>query len=454
MAKVLIIDDEEEVRLGLAEVMEDAKHESVMAADGHEGMRMLKKRRPDLILLDVRMPHMGGLEFLLQMKEMNLVPNLPVLILTAHVDAHSTIEAMRLGAFDFLLKPIGREELLQAVALALSTTQKQHSSPPANAEESAPGSTTVGEFVGASEVMRTVQKAVGLAARSDATVLISGETGTGKEMVARLLHRYSTRERSPFVAINCSAIPAELLESTLFGHKRGAFSGAVSDRPGCFEQAHGGCLFLDEIGDMPPTMQSKLLRVLQEKEITPVGGSEVKTIDVRIFAASHRDLPESIKKGEFRSDLFYRLDVIRIHLPPLRERIADILPLAESFLRQIRSTKKLSRSAAQYLLNHTWPGNVRELRNAIERAAAASRGPAIEAKDLGLRSSEDLAAHPFPSDVDSSPGTLAAILARVEKRAIEQALIASGYNRAEAARSLGIRRQYLYDRMKKLQIDC
>jgi DNA-binding NtrC family response regulator len=300
--------------------------------------------------------------------------------------------------------------------------------------------------------MREVQKSIGLAVRSDAPVLITGETGTGKEMVARLLHRHSSRRTAPFVAINCTAIPAELMESTLFGHVRGAFSGAVADRVGCFEQAQGGCLFLDEIGDMPPAMQSKLLRVLQEREFTPVGGRHVRKADVRILAATHRDLPAAVASGAFRADLFYRLDVIRLQLPPLRERLTDILPLAEAILRHLRSPKALSRDAAQRLLAHDWPGNVRELRNAIERAAATSRGPIIEAEDLGLPPPmESLEGSPS-SDPEPCPVSLAEALARVERRMIEQTLVACDHNRAEAARRLGIRRQQLYARMAALGI--
>ncbi|MDD3180419.1 MAG: sigma-54 dependent transcriptional regulator [Opitutaceae bacterium] len=447
MARVLIIDDDEEFRLGLAELLADAGHESIHAPDGSEGWRKLGETEPDAVILDVRMPRMGGMEFLARLQERPSRP--PVLVLTAHADARNTIEAMRLGAFDHLTKPAGRDEILRALSMALRATPERRT---IGRADQGPADTGMGsEFVGASEAMRAVHKAIGLAVRSDAPVLITGETGTGKELVARMLHRHSVRQRAPFVAMNCTAIPAELLESTLFGHVRGAFSGAIADRTGCFEQAQGGCLFLDEIGDMPLPMQAKFLRVLQEKEILPVGGRHGRKVDVRILAATHRDLPAAVQSGLFRSDLYYRLDVIRLHLPPLRERLADILPLAEGFLRLAPQPKQLGQSAAKRLLAHRWPGNVRELRNAIERAIVSARGPCIEASDLGLPAEAPDA--PGDDIITQQPPPLPEALARLELHLIQRALAETGNNRAEAARRLGIRRQQLYARMKALGLD-
>jgi two-component system NtrC family response regulator len=301
-----------------------------------------------------------------------------------------------------------------------------------------------GTLIGSSEPMRRVQKTIGLAADSDTTVLILGETGTGKELVARALHEHGRRKHGPFVAVNCAAIPAELLESELFGHMKGAFTGAAADRIGAFREADGGTLFLDEIGDMPATMQAKILRALQERIVTPVGGKPV-AVDARVIAATHRDLPSLVKQGAFREDLFYRLNVVPIVLPPLRERRTDITPLAEHFLNAARThgdTKQLSAAAATLLLEHSWPGNVRELRNVIECACVLVRGEVIDAGDLDMMLR---AADSMPHDGLDLPTAIA----RLEEAMIRKTLAACGGNRAEAARRLNIHRQLLYTKMQR-----
>jgi two-component system NtrC family response regulator len=301
-----------------------------------------------------------------------------------------------------------------------------------------------GTLIGMSEPMRRVQKTIGLAADSDATVLVLGETGTGKELVARALHEYGRRKHKPFVAVNCAAIPADLLESELFGHMRGAFTGAAADRTGAFREADSGTLFLDEIGDMPATMQAKILRALQERVVTPVGGKPVP-VDARVIAATHRDLPSLVAQGAFREDLYYRLNVVPIGLPPLRERRTDIAPLAEHFLKAASThgdTKRLTAAAAALLLEHLWPGNVRELRNVIERACVMVRGEVIDAADLDLTQG---AAELLPrDDVD-----LPTAVAELEEAMIRRTLAACGGNRAEAARRLNIHRQLLYTKMQR-----
>ncbi len=301
-------------------------------------------------------------------------------------------------------------------------------------------------FIGSSAAMRTVQKAIGLLADGTASVLITGETGTGKEVVARSIHQHGRRAAHPFVAINCAAIPAELLESQLFGHARGAFTGAVADRMGSFREADHGTLFLDEIGDMDLAMQAKLLRVLQERTITPVGGRTV-AIDVRIISATHRDLADAVRSGSFREDLFYRLGVVPVVLPPLRERLADLLSLAEHFLSLAMPegpAKRLSPDAAALLLSHAWPGNVRELRNAMERVAAMVRQPVITASELGF-----LAPDQTSRAADWLEGELPAAVARLEAEMIRRALRACGGNRTDAARRLGINRQLLYEKVRR-----
>jgi two-component system NtrC family response regulator len=386
------------------------------------------------------MPGLDGMEVLRRIRGRPDPP--PVAVLTAVPTSTNTIEAMRLGATDHLAKPIGREELNALVTrLLAATTEPSAPPPPAVSSE---------ELIGSSAAWREVQKTIGLLADNDTTVLILGETGTGKEVIARAIHHHGRRSKAPFVAVNCAALPGELLESLLFGHVRGAFTGAVTDRAGSFREADGGTLFLDEIGDMELMMQAKLLRALQERVVTPVGGAAVP-VDVRVIAATHRDLPGLIRDGRFREDLFYRLGVVPLALPPLRERLADIVPLAEQFLALAAAggaPKRLSADAAARLLAHDWPGNVRELRNAVERVGALVRRPVVTAADLGF-----LSECAVPLDTDWLAGTLPEAVARLEAEMISRALAAVGGNRAQAAERLGIRRQLLYDKIARYGLD-
>ena len=443
MATVLIVDDDAALREGLAETLDDLGHRTEQAADGAAALRRLARPGIDAVLLDLRMPGLDGLEVLRRIRALPAPP--PVAVLTAVPTAANTIEAMRLGATDHLAKPVGRADL---AALLPTLLAEPDAPPPAQA----PAPATEDEMVGASAALRAVQKTVGLLADSDATVLITGETGTGKEVVARALHRHGRRAGFPFVAVNCAAIPAELLESLLFGHVRGAFTGAVSDRAGAFRDAHRGTLFLDEIGDMPPAMQAKLLRVLGDRTVTPVGGRPV-AVDVRVLAATHRDLPRAVREGGFREDLFYRLGVVPLHLPPLRERLADIVPLAEHVLALSAGPggvpKQLSPAAAARLIAPPWPGNVRELRNAMERVAALVRHAVVSAADLHFLGA------PPPSATEPTDwlaGDLPTALTRLEAEMIRRALAASGGNRAEAARRLGIPRQLLHTKLARLDL--
>jgi DNA-binding NtrC family response regulator len=391
---------------------------------------------------------MDGMEVLRRMREKPGAP--PVAVLTAVPTSDNTIEAMRLGAADHLAKPIGREALLALLSRMLPAPDV---APPTVTTASA---AKEGDLVGSSAGMRDLQKAIGMLADSDATVLLLGETGTGKEVVARAIHRHGRRSKAPFVPVNCAAIPAELLESLLFGHVRGAFTGAVADRSGAFREAQGGTLFLDEIGDMDLAMQAKLLRALQERVVTPVGGRPVP-IDVRVIAATHRDLIQAVRDGRFREDLYYRLGVVPLPLPPLRERLADIIPLAEYFLALSADgavAKRLGADAAARLLAYPWPGNVRELLNAMKRVATLVRRAAIAADDLDFLTigpRDDLAAHAQPADWLA--GTLPEVVTRVEMELIRRALIASDGNRAQAAERLGIRRQLLYQKLAKYGLD-
>jgi two-component system NtrC family response regulator len=404
----------------------------LQAPDGPAGLARLGGGGIDAVLLDLRMPGMDGMEVLRRLHAAG--PHPPVAVLTAVPTPSNTIEAMRLGAVDHLAKPIGRAELAALLVRMLPAAETASVAAP-----DADGETLVGN----SAAMRAVQKSVGMLADSEASVLITGETGTGKEVVARALHRHGRRAAKPFVAVNCAAIPRDLLESQLFGHARGAFTGAVADRIGSFREADGGTLFLDEIGDMDPTMQAKLLRAVQERVVTPVGGKPV-AVDVRILSATHRDLPALVTEGRFREDLYWRLGVVPLHLPPLRERLADIVTLAEYFLSQTSPPRRLSAEAAALLLAHAWPGNVRELRNAMERAAALARHPVLGTADLAF-----LAATPTVPAEDWLAGELPAAIARLEVAMIRRALTDSSGNRAEAARRLGIHRQLLYEKLRR-----
>jgi DNA-binding NtrC family response regulator len=431
MAHILIVDDDAGLRASLSEALGDLGYSTEEASEGGSGLNRIRQGGIDAVLLDLRMPGMDGLAVLRALAGSKAPP---IAVLTAVPTAANTIEAMRLGAADHLAKPVGRAALKALIERMLAT-------PEACAPAPAP---VADDIIAVSESMREVVKAIGRLADSTATVLIEGETGTGKEIVARALHRFGSRAAHPFVAVNCAAIPAGLLESELFGHRRGAFTGAVADAPGSIRAADHGTLFLDEIGDMDAAMQAKLLRVLETREITPIGGNRPVSVDVRIIAATHRNLAQRVAEGKFREDLYYRLSVVPLHLPPLRERLADILPLAERFLGPAR---RFSAGAAARLLAHPWPGNVRELRNAMERLAALGRGRFVEASELDF-----LVLSRPPLELPAA--TLAEAVAQLEARMIREALEETRGNRAEAARRLGIHRQLLYEKLRRLEANA
>jgi len=454
MARILIIDDDPGFREGLAETLTDLGQESIQVASGESALARLEAAGKteecagfDLIFLDLRMRGMDGLETLRLLRSDHFnCRELPVIMLTAFADSGNTIEAMKLGAFDHLTKPISRDQVRGVLERALGRPRTGR----AEAEPAFAASND--QLIGSSAPMRGVHKLIGLAAPSDATVLVQGETGTGKEEVARALHYHGARVGKPFIAVNCAAIPAELLESELFGHVKGAFTGAVNQRMGRFSEANKGTLFLDEIGDMTLPMQAKILRVLQDRIVTPVGASTPVQVDVRIIAATHRDLIAMVRDGKFREDLYYRLNIVCVTLPPLRERGADILVLAEHFLRQLtpvgQAPKRLSPAAAQALLAHPWPGNVRELRNTMQHITVTVRSVVIDRADLPLSASAGPGGQPETLDaLLTLPWTEA--IARLEKTLLERALRAAAGNRAEAARRLGIHRQLLYAKLKE-----
>jgi DNA-binding NtrC family response regulator len=433
VARVLIIDDDADFRGTLAETVGALGHTPLQSDGRGDVLAELPALRVDLVLLDYLMAGRTGIEVLRELRTRYPAFAAPIVMLTAYAAADNTIEAMRLGAFDHLEKPLNREQVRAVIDEALRRGVR-----PVTKKPTEPAADTL---VGRSAPMREIQKMIGLAAASDANVLIRGETGTGKELVARTLHAASARAGGPFVAINCAAIPADLLESELFGHVRGAFTGASNARRGSFREADGGTLFLDEIGDMPLAMQAKILRALQEREVLPVGADTPVRVNVRVVAATHRDLQAMIRNGEFRQDLYYRLAVVPLTVPALRERPDDIERLAQHFLAAVDGghPKGLTDPALARLKTYAWPGNVRELRNAIERAAVVVRGTHIDASDFEFLNDDETRAE---------DGSLSSSVQRVERRQIERALRDAHGNRSEAARMLGIHRQALYKKMK------
>ncbi|WP_126972137.1 sigma-54 dependent transcriptional regulator [Xanthomonas sp. BRIP62411] len=439
MARILIIDDDAAFLATLQATLRSLGHTVIAVDNGADGLMRLSEGGIALAFVDFRMPGMDGIQVLRARADDPRARQVPLVMLTAYASSGNTIEAMTLGAFDHLVKPVGRADIVEVVERALASRAD------ANADTAASEPSDDDGLVGHSPAMRNVHKRIGLAAASDLPVLITGETGTGKELVARALHRASARAASAFVAVNCAAIPLELMESELFGHRKGAFSGATSDRIGLIREADGGTLFLDEIGDMPLPMQAKLLRFLQEGEVTPLGGRGAQKVDVRVLAATHRDLAAWVAAGQFRSDLRYRLNVVPIELPPLRERGQDIVLLAQYFLRTgDGAARALSADAQARLLAYPWPGNVRELRNVMQRSQLLVRGHSIVGADL-----DDALDHSAEQPPTAAPlqGTLPEAVARLEKQMIQDALAHSSGNRAEAARRLGIHRQLLYRKL-------
>ncbi|WP_126941646.1 sigma-54 dependent transcriptional regulator [Xanthomonas sp. BRIP62418] len=439
MARILIIDDDAAFLATLQATLRSLGHTVIAVDNGADGLMRLSEGGIALAFVDFRMPGMDGIQVLRARADDPRARQVPLVMLTAYASSGNTIEAMTLGAFDHLVKPVGRADIVEVVERALASRADGHTDAGASEPPDDDG------LVGHSPAMRNVHKRIGLAAASDLPVLITGETGTGKELVARALHRASARAAAAFVAVNCAAIPLELMESELFGHRKGAFSGATSDRIGLIREADGGTLFLDEIGDMPLPMQAKLLRFLQEDEVTPLGGRGAQKVDVRVLAATHRDLAAWVAAGQFRSDLRYRLNVVPIELPPLRERGQDIVLLAQYFLRTgDGAARALSADAQARLLAYPWPGNVRELRNVMQRSQLLVRGHSIVAADL-----DDALDHSAEQPMTAAPlqGTLPEAVARLEKQMIQDALAHSSGNRAEAARRLGIHRQLLYRKL-------
>ena len=451
MTRVLVIDDEPGLRQSLGLLLSDAGYEIVAEGDGRRGLERALGDRFDLVLCDVRMPEMDGLQFLREYRGQG--GDALVVMMSAYGGEDAALAAMKEGAYDYIPKPFRPDEVVLTLRKAEERERLRRAVAGLRAQlASGPGERGV---IAESRAMRDALDLVARVAEHRTTVLITGESGTGKEVIARAVHNASPRVREAFVAINCAAIPENLLESELFGHVRGAFTGATAEKPGLFEQASGGTLFLDEIGELPPGLQAKLLRVLQEGEIRRVGDQKIRRVDVRVLAATARDLVAEIGRGRFREDLFYRLNVVSIALPPLARRPEDIAPLARHFAAQLEHRMgrrlALSDAAVSWLESQPWPGNVRELAHAIERAAVLTNKDVLELDDFT----------PSPLPLPPSPGTegqggestLRETVEGAERQAIATALRAAGGNRRQAAKRLGISLRTLFYKMEKLGIN-
>jgi nitrogen regulation protein NR(I) len=471
MSKLLLIDDEADVQYSFRRIFDSLEIELATASSGEEGLKLIPRFKPDLVLMDIRLGGLSGLETLRRIRQMD--SRLLVILMTAYGTTQTAIEAMKLGAYDYLLKPFEVPKLQEIVAGALKAARDMRQvvsyQPLLESEDYELG------IVGRSEAMQQVFKIIGQLAASDATALITGESGTGKELVARAIYHHSARSRQPFLAVNCAAIPEQLLESELFGHERGAFTGATLQRVGKFEQCHQGTIFLDEIGDMTPATQTKILRVLQSGTFERVGGNQPISVDVRVIAATNKPLEQAVAARQFRGDLFYRLNVVRIHIPPLRERREDIPLLVNYFLRKLAADprvapKSVAANVLKALERYHWPGNVRELENAIRRAHVMAKGDAILPRDLppeitGAAGAAGPAVAPGDAPMANDTAALARqlfqlarrdpklkIIPAVERELVVQALKECGDNQVQAAKLLGITRATLRKRIEKFGI--
>ncbi len=451
MKRVLVVDDERRMRRLLQVMLEQLGLESVPAENGTQALELFQSQGFDLVLTDLRMPDLDGIGLLAAIRERD--PDVPVVVLTAHGTIETAIAAMKHGAFDYVLRPFDVEALEAVIGKALEFRQVRTEN--RYLRERLEARDLGGEMLGRSPAMLRVAELVRRVAPTRSSVLITGETGTGKEVVARAIHAASPRHERLFVPLNCAAIPADLLESELFGHTRGAFTGATGERAGKFQIADGGTLFLDEIGDMPAALQAKLLRVLQEGVVEPVGANRQVKVDVRIVSATNRDLARAIQEGRFRDDLLYRLNVLEIALPPLRDRAGDVPLLARAFLAEFarelgRRAPEISDDAARLLEGYRWPGNVRELRNLMERAVVLCDAERIDAAFFRSIFSALAPVEPATGDVPAVEGhLLEPAVEELERRMILRALGSTGDNKAQAARRLGVSERTLWNKLHK-----
>ena len=479
MSKLLLIDDEVDVQYSFQRIFDSPELELTTASSGEEGLKLISKLKPDLVMMDIRMGSgLTGLETLRRIRQLD--PKLLVILMTAYGTTRVAIEAMKLGAYDYLLKPFDVPKLKDIVSRALEAAREirggvRYNFSPDNRPILQPEDLD-SKIVGRSDAMRHIFKLIGQFAASDTTVLVTGESGTGKELVASEIHHHSNRSDKPFLAVNCAAIPEQLLESELFGHERGAFTGAVNQRMGKFEQCHSGVIFLDEIGDMTPATQTKVLRVLQSGEFQRVGSNQLIKVNVRVIAATNRLLEQAVADGHFREDLFYRLHGVRIHMPPLRDREGDIPLLVKYVLNKVareqqREPKSIASTAVKALEKYHWPGNVRELESVLRHVMVVSKGDVILLKDLppeitGESSGPVLSASATVGEGGVSDITVLArqlfqwarrdpklkVIPEVERELVIQALKEADGNQVHAAKLLGITRATLRKRVEKFGI--
>ena len=447
--QILVVDDEDRIRQSLNGVLRDEGYEVREAKEGNQALKMVESDPPDLVLLDIWMPGIDGIETLGRIKGTS--PQMPVVMISGHANIELAIKAAKLGAYDFIEKPLSLEKVLLTVNNALTMSKLEQENRALRQEVQRKH-----EIVGSSSEIQQLKEQIKIVAPTNGWVLITGENGTGKELVARGIHQLSLRAGKPFVEVNCAAIPEELIESELFGHEKGSFTGALTKRRGKFDLANEGTIFLDEIADMSLKTQAKILRILQEQKFERVGGSEMIFIDVRVIAATNRNLPEEIQKGKFREDLYYRLNVIPLLVPPLRERKNDILLLVNHFIQEFcaenhKEPKKVSPEAMELLTAYSWPGNVRELKNLVERMVIMTRGGAIEAKDV-------------PEPIRSQPKSQAEVpffdynllkdaRREFEKKFILRKLLENDENISKTAEVIGIERSMLHRKIKSYGID-
>jgi DNA-binding NtrC family response regulator len=441
-ASLLLVEDDDEIRSSLEDVLSDFGYAVRSEASADAALPVLHQYLPDAIVTDVRMPGLNGIDFCKRLTGDG--PHVPVVVMTAFGDVDMAVDALRAGAFDFITKPIALDQLASVLERAVQQRRSKAGIIRLEDPEVLDGSRH--GLIGSSKAMRQLMERISRVAPTDATVLITGESGTGKELVARAVHARSPRKEGPFVALSCAAMPVDLLEAELFGHRKGAFTGATESRDGLLQSAHGGTLFLDEIGDMPLDLQPKLLRVLEDPKVRPLGGAHEVMLDVRIVAATNRDLEQSVALGQFREDLLYRLNVHHVRVPPLRERVGDVVELARHFLGSALRGRsyQLTPEAERLLSAHAWPGNVRELENCLNAASAVAANSYISVRELPARLQIPSLGQEQPLPEES------ASLEEVERRYIEVVLRATGWNKALAARKLGIDRATLYRKLLRL----
>jgi len=450
--RILVVDDEEQMRDLLVKVLEKSGYQASVSAEGGQALALLEREPVDLVVTDVRMPGMGGMEALRAVKELN--PDIVVIIMTAFGSIDQAVQAVKEGAYDYISKPFKIEEMLLTIDKALEERRLRHEVTALRQELHT--RYHFENLIGKSRAMQEVFKLIEQVAASRSTVMVYGKSGTGKELVAKAVHYNSQRTTKPFVAVNCAAIPAELLESELFGHEKGAFTGAIATKVGKFELATGGTLFLDEVGSMRLDLQAKILRALQEREIERVGGTRTIKIDVRVLAATNRDLKRAVEEGAFREDLYYRLNVVPITLPPLRQRRDDIPLLVEYFIAKYnrefnRSVKGFSAGATAALYQYDWPGNVRELENVIERAVALAQSETVSLRELPLDIS--VLGRDMMEDIQRAGLSLREARGRFEKQYILSVMEKVQWNQTEAARLLGLHRNTLLWKLQRLGIE-